>query len=323
MLFAYSTLFKFLRRLCIFCLVLVASSTLVFITLHSLPGERAEVMARYIFLGNVEISPSNEEIQLIKQKFDLDKSLLSQYRDWVTGILHGDLGRSYKSNRPVLEEITLRLPATFTLASVSVLISLLIGIPLGLLAAIRQNSILDYICSTGAIFGISIPNFWLALMLILTFSITLDITPVIGYSGASHLILPAITLGTSSAAVLMRLTRSSLLEVMRQDYIRTAKGKGLASRDILITHSLKNALIPIITMIGLEFGHLLGGTVIIETIFAWPGIGRLLIDSISARDIPVIQGCVLFITIMYMLLNFIVDSLYPMVDPRIGGSQFA
>ncbi|MDQ1261808.1 MAG: peptide/nickel transport system permease protein [Euryarchaeota archaeon] len=321
--FAYSMLFMLLRRLCIFCLVLVASTTLVFIMLHSLPGENAEVMAKYIFLGNVELNPSNEEIQLVKQKFNLEQSLLTQYFDWANGILHGDLGRSYKSNRPVLEEITLRLPATFTLAAVSVLISLLIGIPLGLLAAIKQNSILDYICSTGAILGISIPNFWLALMLILTFSITLNLTPVLGYGGVSNLILPAITLGTASSAVLMRLTRSSLLEVMRQDYVRTAKGKGLGSRDILVTHSLKNALIPIITMVGLEFGHLLGGTVIIETIFAWPGIGRLLIDSISSRDIPVIQGCVLFITLMYMLLNFIVDSLYPLVDPRIGGSQIA
>jgi len=321
MFFASPTLYRLFRRICIFCFVLIASTTLVFIMLHSLPGERAEVMAKYIFLGNVEISPSNEEMQLIKQKFNLDQSLITQYVNWASGILHGDLGRSYRSNRPVLDEMILRLPATFALASVSVLISLLIGIPLGLLAAIRQNSILDYICSTGAILGISIPNFWLALMLILTFSIKLNLTPVIGYGGASNLILPAITLGTASSAVLMRLTRSSLLEVMRQDYIRTARGKGLGGREILITHSLKNALIPIITMVGLEFGHLLGGTVIIETIFAWPGIGRLLIDSISSRDIPVIQGCVLFITLMYMLLNFVVDSLYPLVDPRIGGSQ--
>lgn len=320
---AYSMLFRLLKRIGIFCLVLVASTSLVFIMLHSLPGEKAEIMAKYIFLGNVELNPSNEEIQLVTQKFNLDKSLLSQYIEWVGGIFHGDLGRSYKSNRPVLEEIMLRLPATATLAAVSVMISLLIGIPLGLLAAIKQNSIIDYLCSTSAVLGVSIPNFWLALMLILTFSVKLNLTPVIGYGGASHLILPAITLGTASSAVLMRLTRSSLLEVMRQDYIRTARGKGLSSKGILITHSFKNTLIPIITVVGLEFGHLMGGTVIIETIFAWPGIGRLLIESISARDIPVIQGCVLFITLMYMLLNFIADSLYPLIDPRIGGNQIA
>jgi peptide/nickel transport system permease protein len=313
-------LYNILKRLGIFCLVLTISTSLVFFMLHSLPGEKAEVMAKYIFLGNVELDPSNEEIQLVREKFDLDRSLLSQYSSWANNALHGDLGRSYKSNAPVLEEILIRLPATLTLALVAVLMSLLIGIPLGILAAVKQNSTTDYLCSTTAVLGISMPNFWLALLLIMVFSLTLRLTPTIGYGGLSHLILPAITLGTATTAVVMRLTRSSTLEVMRQDYIRTARGKGLAHRDIMISHSLKNALIPVITMVGLEFGHLLGGAVIIETIFAWPGIGRLLIDSISARDIPVIQGTVLFITLTYMLLNFTIDILYPIFDPRIGGS---
>lgn len=313
-------LYNVLKRVGIFCLVLTVSTALVFFMLHSLPGEKAEVMAKYIFLGNVELDPSNEEIQLVKEKFNLDRSLLSQYFSWARDALHGDLGRSYKSNAPVLEEILIRLPATVTLALVSVLMSLLIGIPLGILAAVRQNSTIDYLCSTTAVLGISMPSFWLALLLMMVFSLTLKLTPTIGYGGLSYLILPAVALGTASSAVIMRLTRSSMLEVLRQDYIRTARGKGLSQRDIMITHSLKNALIPVITMVGLEFGHLLGGAVIIETIFAWPGVGRLLIDSISARDVPVIQGSVLFITLMYMLLNFTIDTLYPLLDPRIGGS---
>ena len=311
-------LFNFLKRLGVFILVLIASTTLVFFMLHSLPGENAEVMARYIFLGNVELDPSNEEVQLVKNKFDLEQSLMLQYISWASNALNGDLGKSYKTNSPVAEEILIRLPATVTLAIISVLMSLLIGIPLGILAAVKQNSILDYFCSTSAILGISMPSFWLALLLILVFSLRLNLTPTIGYGGLSHLILPAIALGTSSSSVIMRLTRSSMLEVMRQDYIRTARGKGLTSSTIFITHSLKNALIPVITIVGLEFGHLLGGAVIIETIFAWPGIGRLLIDSISARDIPVIQGCILFITIIYIVLNFVVDTVYPLFDPRIG-----
>lgn len=314
-------LFNFLKRLGVFILVLIASTTLVFFMLHSLPGENAEVMARYIFLGNVELAPSNEEVQLVKNKFDLERSLVLQYTSWAFNALNGDLGKSYKTNSPVAEEILIRLPATITLAIISVLMSLLIGIPLGILAAVKQNSILDYFCSTSAILGISMPSFWLALLLILIFSLKLNLTPTIGYGGLSHLILPAIALGTSSSSVIMRLTRSSMLEVMRQDYIRTARGKGLNSRTIFLTHSLKNALIPVITIVGLEFGHLLGGAVIIETIFAWPGIGRLLIDSISARDIPVIQGCILFITMIYIVLNFVVDTVYPLFDPRIGSGN--
>jgi len=313
-------IYNVLKRLGIFCLVLITSTTLVFFMLHSLPGESAEVMAKYIFLGSVELNPSNEEVQLVKDKFDLERPLITQYASWASSALHGDLGRSYKSNDPVLEEVIIRLPATLTLAIVSVLMSLLIGIPLGILAAVKQNSITDYLCSTTAVLGISIPSFWLALLLMMVFSLTLKLTPTIGYGGMSHLVLPVVTLGTATSAVIMRLTRSSMLEVLRQDYIRTARGKGLSHRSIVITHSLKNALIPVVTMVGLEFGHLLGGTVIIETIFAWPGIGRLLVDSISARDIPVIQGCVLFITLMYMLLNFTIDTLYPLLDPRIGGS---
>ena len=306
-----------LKRLGIVILVVVGATALVFFMLHYIPGETPDVIARYIFIGNIEIDPSNEDVTIISQRYDLDKPLIVQYVSWLSRALQGNLGTSYKTDQPVLDEIWIRLPATMKLAIVSILISLIIGIPFGIVAAIKQNTIVDYICSTGAVIGVSIPNFWLALILILVFSLYLNLTPVMGYGGVEHIALPAITLGTGMAAVTARLTRSSMLEVIRQDYVRTARGKGLAERTIIIRHALKNALIPVITIIGLEMGHLLGGTVIVETIFAWPGIGKLLIDAISQRDLPVIQGCVIFITVMYVFANLIVDISYSFVDPRI------
>ncbi|MCK4938330.1 MAG: ABC transporter permease [Methanosarcinales archaeon] len=306
-----------LKRLGIVLFVVVGATALVFFMLHYIPGETAEVMARYIFIGNIEIDASNEDVALISQYYELDKPLIVQYVSWLSKSLQGDLGMSYKTGQPVLDEIMIRLPATIKLAVVSVLISLIIGIPLGIVAAIRQNTIVDYICSTSAAIGVSIPNFWLALILILVFSLYLNLTPVMGSGGVEHIILPSITLGTGMAAVTARLTRSSMLEVIRQDYVRTARGKGLSEKTIIVRHAMKNALIPVITIIGLEMGHLLGGTVIVETIFAWPGIGKLLIDAISQRDLPIIQGCVIFITIMYVFVNFIVDLSYSILDPRI------
>jgi len=306
-----------LKRLGILILVVVGATALVFFMLHYIPGETADVMARYIFIGNIEIEPSSEDIALISQHYELDKPLILQYVSWLSRSLQGDLGLSYNTGQPVLDEIVIRLPATIKLAIVSVLISLIIGIPLGILAAIKQNTIIDYLCSTSAVIGVSIPNFWLALILIMVFSLYLDLTPVMGSGGIEHIILPSITLGTGMAAVTARLTRSSMLEVIRQDYVRTARGKGLAEKTIIVRHAMKNALIPVITIIGLEMGHLLGGTVIVETIFAWPGIGKLLIDAISQRDLPVIQGCVIFITVMYVFVNLIVDISYSIFDPRI------
>lgn len=310
-----------LKRIGMFILVVIASTALVFFMLHSLPGESAEVMAKYIFLGNVELTPSNEAIDIIKDKYDLEKPLLSQYVSWIGNAMHGDLGKSYQTNDPVTEEILIRLPATITLAFVSIFLSLVIGIPAGILAAVRRNSFVDYFCSTISVLGISIPSFWLAILLIFVFSYTLELTPTMGYGGIKSLILPAIALGTPASAVITRLMRSSMLEVMHQDYIRTAVGKGLSGRMIILRHALKNTFIPVITIIGLEFGHLLGGAVIIETIFAWPGIGRLLVTSISARDVPVIQGCIVFITLTYLVINFVTDISYSYLDPRIRRSK--
>ncbi|OPY16243.1 MAG: nickel transporter permease NikB [Methanomethylovorans sp. PtaU1.Bin073] len=312
---------KIIKRTVMFFLVVIASTALVFFMLHSLPGESAEVMAKYIFLGNVELTPSNEAIDIIKEKYDLQKPLLSQYITWMGNAIQGDLGKSFQTNDPVTEEILIRLPATLLLAFSSIALSLVIGIPAGILAAIKQNSFTDYFCSTISVLGISIPSFWLAILLIFVFSYTLGLTPTMGYGEIKNLILPAIALGTPASAVITRLMRSSMLEVMRQDYIRTAIGKGLGYRMIILRHALKNTFIPVITIIGLEFGHLLGGTVIIETIFAWPGIGRLLVTSISARDVPVIQGCIVFITITYLVINFVTDISYSYLDPRIGRSK--
>lgn len=310
-----------LKRLGMFVLVVIASTALVFLMLHSLPGESAEVMAKYIFLGNVELTPSNEAIELIKDKYDLETPLLSQYISWIGNAIHGDLGTSYQTNDPVIEEIQIRLPATIILAFISILLSLLIGIPAGIFAAIKQNTFTDYFCSTLSVLGISIPSFWLAILLIFVFSYTLNLTPTMGYGSIESLILPAIALGTPASAVITRLMRSSMLEVLRQDYIRTAVGKGLSYKMVILRHALKNTFIPVITIIGLEFGHLLGGTVIIETIFAWPGIGRLLVTSISARDVPVIQGCIVFISLTYLTINFLTDLSYFYLDPRIGRSK--
>lgn len=312
---------KIIKRTVMFILVVIASTALVFFMLHSLPGESAEVMAKYIFLGNVELTPSNEAINIIKENYDLEKPLLSQYITWMANAIKGDLGKSFQTNDPVTEEILIRLPATLLLAFVSIALSLIIGIPAGILAAIKQNSFTDYLCSTISVLGISIPSFWLAILLIYVFSYTLGLTPTMGYGGVENLILPAVALGTPASAVITRLMRSSMLEVMRQDYIRTAVGKGLGYKMVILRHALKNTFIPVITIIGLEFGHLLGGTVIIETIFAWPGIGRLLLTSISARDIPVIQGCIVFITITYLVINFLTDISYSYLDPRIGRSK--
>jgi peptide/nickel transport system permease protein len=217
----------------------------------------------------------------------------------------------------VLDEILTRLPATVELAIAGMLVSLIIAIPVGIISATKQYSIVDNVSMLGALLGVSMPNFWLGLLLILLFSLHLGWLPVFGRGGIEHLILPAITLGTGMAAITTRLVRSSMLEVLRQDYIRTARAKGLNEKTVIGKHALKNALIPVVTVVGLQFGFLLEGAVIVEVIFAWPGMGRLLVDSIFARDFHVIQGCVLFIAVMFVLFNLLVDISYAYIDPRI------
>lgn len=309
-----------LTRLAIFVFVIFAATALVFYVMHSLPGENVQVITQYVLFGNVDINPTNDEVDFITHKFDLQLPLYVQYAQWADGILHGDWGVSYKNNVDVYGLIAAKFPATMQLALACVIASILIGIPLGVVSALYHNSWLDYFCSTGAVIGKSIPSFWLALMLIWIVSLKLDLTPVAGYGTIQHMFLPVITLGTAASAIIARLTRSSMLEVLGQDYIRTARGKGLAYGTIVFRHALKNALLPLVTVIGLEIGGMLGGSVIIESIFAWPGIGKLLMDSITARDIPVIQGCVLIFIVVYMAVNLAVDLSYSLVDPRIRGA---
>jgi peptide/nickel transport system permease protein len=270
-------------------------------------------IARY---GGTE-SLNSELIEWIRHQEGLDAPIYVQYAKWLKHIIHGNWGRSLITGEPVLDKILTRFPATFQLALVSMIIYLLIAIPIGILSAVKQNSAMDYLCMTGAILGVSMPNFWLALLLILLFSVHMGWLPVCGKGGIEHLILPAITLGMGMAAITTRLTRSSMLEVLRQNYIRTARAKGLSEKLVIGKHAFKNAMIPVVTIVGLQFASLLEGAVIIETIFAWPGIGRLLVDSIFARDFPMIQGCTLFIAMIVVLANLIVDISYAYLDPRV------
>jgi peptide/nickel transport system permease protein len=250
----------------------------------------------------------------------LDKPVYIQYFTWLESVLHGNLGYSYQSKRPVIDTILPRFHATLKLAIVSLIISLMISIPIGIISAIKQYSTIDNVSMVGALLGVSMPNFWQGLLLILLFAITLGWLPVAGYGDhgdLEHMILPAITLGTSSAAITTRLMRSTMLETINQDYIQAARAKGLSERVVIGKHALKNALIPVVTMIGLNFAYLLDGSVVVETIFAWPGIGLLMVESIYMRDYPMIQGCILFVAIIFIFVNLMVDILYTYLDPRI------
>ena len=241
-----------------------------------------------------------------------------QFGNYVKkAVLEQDIGRSYITKRPVTTEVMGRFPVTLKLAAFSILIAVAIGIPIGIVSATKQYSLFDNISMVVALLGVSMPNFWQGLLLILLFSVTLGWLPASGFSSFKHMILPAVTIGTSTAAVITRMTRSSMLEVIRQDYIRTARAKGQVESKVVNRHALKNALIPIITVVGLQFGYLLGGAVLTESIFAVPGVGRLMVDSIKTRDFPVVQGAVLFIAITFSIVNLFVDIMYAYVDPRI------
>jgi peptide/nickel transport system permease protein len=293
--------------------ILLCVSIITFSLMHFVPGDPAKLIAEKKFGDNVTV----EAVELVRNEMGLDRPVYIQYFYWMAGILHGDFGTSSSTGRPVLDEITNKLPATVELAIAAMLVSLIIAIPVGILSAVKQYSIMDSACMLGAMLGVSMPNFWLGLLLILVFSVNFGWFPVYGRGEITQLILPALTLGTGIAAVTARLTRSSILEILKQDYIRTARSKGLAERAVINRHALKNALIPVVTVVGLQFGSLLEGAVVVEVIFAWPGLGRLLYDSIFARDFAVIQGCVFFIAVMYVIVNLLIDIIYVWLDPRI------
>jgi len=289
-------------------------SLIIFSMMHFTPGCPARIQ-----LGE---HASYEAIEALRDDMGLNDPFPVQYGRWLGNlVINQDVGRSIRTNRDVSEEILDRFPATLQLAGAAVVVSIAIGVPIGIISATKQYSIFDNVSMFIALLGVSMPNFWQGMLLIIVFAVNLGWLPSGGLPGGSdnfrYLVLPAITLGTGSAAVIARMTRSSMLEVIRQDYIKTARAKGQTERVITNRHALKNALIPIITVVGLAFGSLLGGAVITESIFNIPGVGRLMVDSIAARDFPVVQGGVLFIALMFSVINLLVDILYAFVDPRI------
>jgi peptide/nickel transport system permease protein len=306
-----------LRRLIQMLPVLFLVSVIVFSLLHLTPGDPATSM-----LGE-EATP--EAVAALRERMGLDDPLPVQYVRWLSSVLQGDLGRSIRSNQPVSEAIADRLPVTIELTLLSVLISLAIALPAGIVAAMRRNSPLDTGTTVTALLGVSLPNFFLAILMIYLLSLKLGWLPPIGYTpflddpidNLKKMLMPAITLGTGLAAIVMRMTRSSLLEVLDQDHVRTARAKGLSEARVVQRHALRNALIPVVTVVGLQIGGLLGGAIITESIFVLPGIGRLLVDSIFQRDFPLVQGVVLFASLAFLFTNLLVDLLYAALDPRI------
>lgn len=298
------------KRLLLMVPVLIGVSFIVFLLMYISPGDPAKMI-----LGEMAEA---DEVEAMRESLGLNDSFFVRYVNYVEGIvLHGDLGISYATMRPVVSEVLQRFPITVRLASSGVLVALLIGIPCGIIAATKQYSVFDHTATVVALIGNSMPAFWMGILLILLFSVKTGLLPSSGYSSFAHMILPAITLGTSSAAVIMRMTRSSMLEVIRQDYIRTARAKGQKESIVIFYHALKNALIPVITAVGLQFGMLLGGSILTETIFSIPGVGKLMVDSIKNRNYPVVQGGVLMLAVVFSFVNLGVDLLYAYVDPRI------
>lgn len=301
---------RLLLLLPIFFLVSVISFSIIYIS----PGDTAENA-----LMNPGGGVDQKAVEELRTRTGLDEPLHIQYLNWMSKILHGDLGQSYMTGENVSDAILRCFKVTLKLAIVSMLISLIIAIPLGIISALKKGTIVDDVCRFFALAGVSMPNFWQSYLLIIVFALTLKVLPSSGYGngGLNYIILPAITLGTGYAAVTMRLMRASMLDVLQQDYIRAARAKGVPEYMIIFRHALKNSLIPVVTVAGLNFGYLLNGSVIVETIFSWPGIGNLIVSSILSKDYPMIQGCVLFIAVIFVLINFAVDVSYAFLNPKI------
>jgi len=298
-----------IRRLLSALVTVIGVAVLVFFLIHLIPGDPVERL-----LGD-SARPADREA--LRTALGLNQPLASQFLDYAGGLLRLDPGTSLVSGRPVATLVAQHLPATLELAIAALVVAVAVALPLGVMAARRHRTLWDGTAMGFSLLGVSIPNFWLGPILILVFSLWLGWTPVSGRDGPASLILPALTLGTSLAAVLARMVRSSLLEVLGEDYVRTARAKGLGERRVVWRHALRNALLPVITLLGLQLGALLGGAVITETVFSWPGIGSLLVDAIQARDYPVVQACVLVIALAYVLVNLVTDLVYAAIDPRI------
>ena len=298
-----------IRRLLLLIPVTFGVITLVFLLIHFIPGDPVDLM-----LGEQALAVDKEAL---RHQLGLDQPLTIQYVSYLQRLTNGDLGTSLYSRQPVLDEIQARVPATARLAFVAMLFALLISFPLGMAAGWKQYSLLDNSAMLLALIGVSMPNFWLGPLLILLFAVALGWFPVSGSGNFAHIFLPALTLGTSMAAILSRMVRSSLIDVKQKDYIRTARAKGLSEWIVLSKHALRNALIPVITIAGLQVGALLSGAIITEQVFDWPGIGTLLLSGIQTRNYPLVQGCVLLIAMTYVVVNLVTDLFYAVVDPRI------
>lgn len=288
---------------------LLGLSLILFGMITFIPGDPARAVAG--------IDATKEEIDIVRENLGLNDPLHTQYGNFISSALQGDMGTSIRSRKPVSDEVAAAFPNTALLGCVALLISVVVGVSAGIVSAKKQNTVWDNLAVVGAMAGISLPIFWLGLLLMLLFGVILGWLPTSGSGSLRHLILPAITLGLPSAAIVARQTRSAMLEVLRQDYIRTARAKGARESSVFARHALKNAAIPTVTIIGLQFGYLLGGSVIVETVFAWPGLGRLIIQAIHHRDLPVIQGGILFLAVIVVLMNLLVDITYGLLDPRI------
>ncbi len=298
------------RRLVAAIPVLVGVSLGVFLMLQLVPGDPAALM-----LSEFQTTP--EQVARLREQLHLNDPLPVQFGRFVWNASHGDLGYSVRSKRPVAAEIRDNLPSTLELALAGLLIAALIGTTFGILAAVRQYTWVDASSMLVALMGVSMPSFWLGFLIIFVFSLRINLFPATGGGDVRHLVMPAVTLGLGAAAIIARLTRSSMLEVLKQEYMTTARAKGLRDRRVILAHGLRNALIPVVTIFGLQFGQLLAGTVIIETVFGRPGIGRLIVDAILAKDFPMVQGIVLLIATSYVIVNLVVDILYGFLDPRI------
>jgi peptide/nickel transport system permease protein len=305
------------KRIIQLIFLLVGISFIVFLSMHLAPGDPAAI------IGGP--TATKTDMAAIQEKLGLNQPLFVQYWHYFSNLLHGNLGFSFQSQQSVANALMVRLPNTVNLAIASVIVSIIIGIPAGIISALKQNSWLDAFSTTFSLAGISIPNFWFGAILIIIFAVNLQWLPVGGldspfwtFEGMKQVLLPAITLGTGSAAMIARMSRSAMLEIIRADFIRTARAKGVKEISVIWIHALRNAMIPVITVIGLNFGGLLGGTIITEQVFAINGVGRLMIESISARDFPMVQGAVLLVAGIFVIVNLLVDIVYALIDPRIN-----
>ena len=298
-----------IKRLLLMIPVIIGVSFLVFFIMDLAPGDSVDVLAPE--------GATAEDLEAIRHDLGLDKPVVVRYIDYMAGMLHGDLGVSYISKTDVFQTYVEKLPATIKLSFASILISVILSVPLGIYSATRQGTIQDNISMAFAMIGLAMPHFWLGLLLIIVFSLKLQWFPSGGDQTLSSIVLPAITIGTGLMATLTRTTRSSMLDVLKQEYLRTARAKGIPEKVVVMSHALRNALIPIITIIGTQLAGVLGGSVLTETVFAWPGVGRLIVDSLNMRDTPLVTGSIIMTTILLSFVLLLVDLLYAAVDPRI------